>query len=162
MCHQHEPTFLDRAQGTDIPLPPVAHILVCDIPEGWYELDDGTPVPAQEFYFFISPDDASTVFTADQRAKAMTFQVRDDGTVFYEYNKYNNKNVVDMEPYLVTEEELAAKVYAAARVIDARGTPRRPSLYDIELICTGVEHCKENLGMLRHCMVYNINFWSLM
>ena len=69
-----------------------------------------------------------------------------------------------MKPYFVTEEELAAKVYAAARVIDARlrGTRSLPSLYDIELFATGNKHYPEKLGVLRHCMAYDINVWSSM
>lgn len=161
MCEKHEPPFLDRALGTDLPLPPVAYILVCDIPEGWYTLHDNTPVPAQRFYLLISPGVASTVFKPRQRHKCITFRVRDDGTLFYSWEMNNRENAVDLGPYLVTEEELADKVHAAALEITATGD-RRPSLREIELGATSVRHHTETLGMLRHCEAYDINLWSLM
>lgn len=169
-------SFLDRAQGTGLNLPPTAHIFVCDFPEGWYELTDSTPVRAQQIYLFIPPgDDAAAVFTANQQKKSITFHVRDNGEVEWDWeaSKLRNKTAVNMAPYIVrTKAELRDRVYKTAMAIEraaqpgwtffssAAPLPPRPSLFEIETICTSAKHHIENLAMHLHCEKYGLNLWG--
>jgi hypothetical protein len=170
--HCGDVPFLDRARGTGLNLPPTAHILVCDFPEGWYKLTDGTPVKPQQIFLFIPPgDDAAAVFTANQQSKAITFHVRDNGEV--EWDREAKVDWVNWAPYIVrTKAELRDRVYETAMAIEraaqpgwtffspAAALPPRPSLFEIEMICTSAGIHIENLAMHLHCEKYELNLWG--